>query len=308
MDIMMSKFQAVIDNSSEEDSMGEKEVLNKQPMKITNLLLYSSVDKLQENYEIQKHPNIITEEEYLKLNSNLASSDLRFINLEKYNELKEQKIFNPMAEGIMNNNNINKFGVAIKNQIFNIKKTLKLGRIKKNSTKKGKHDKFQRDNIIRKFKVLLMKNIYNYINNSFSINKKKYKKRKVLQKLSSYNTKSISKKDNIIWLNSPVRIVFSQKLSTKLSNFEQDFNEKLINNVYQEKKEKKVIEILDKTMREMWLAYISDDIEKKNIGFTTLKDDINAFREKGETEYYISLYSYVAHNFEKIFNSIIPRK
>ena len=48
----------------------------------------------------------------------------------------------------------------IGNKIFTIKKIMKLGRIKKNSNKRGKHDKYQRDNIIRRFKVHLMKSIY----------------------------------------------------------------------------------------------------------------------------------------------------
>ena len=47
-----------------------------------------------------------------------------------------------------------------KKQIFLVKKIVKLGRIRKNSQKKGKHGKYQRDNVIRRFKVFLMKNIY----------------------------------------------------------------------------------------------------------------------------------------------------
>ena len=45
-------------------------------------------------------------------------------------------------------------------KIFSIKKIKKLGRIKKDSKKSGKHDKYKRDNIIRKFKVHLMQSIY----------------------------------------------------------------------------------------------------------------------------------------------------
>ena len=40
-----------------------------------------------------------------------------------------------------------------KDKIFKIKKALKLGRKKKNSSKKGKHDKFQRENLIIRFKA-----------------------------------------------------------------------------------------------------------------------------------------------------------
>ena len=55
--------------------------------------------------------------------------------------------------------------------IFNIRKEIKLGRPKKNSNKQGKHDKFQRDNILRKIKAQLIQNIFNYINISFNCNR-----------------------------------------------------------------------------------------------------------------------------------------
>ena len=35
----------------------------------------------------------------------------------------------------------------------------------RNNNKKEKHDKYHKDNIIRRFKVFIMKNIYTYINN-----------------------------------------------------------------------------------------------------------------------------------------------
>ena len=58
-------------------------------------------------------------------------------------------------------------------------------RIKKNSNKKGKNDKFQKDN----------RNIYNYINNSFIINQNQKENYKVnaLKRISSFHEKSISK-------------------------------------------------------------------------------------------------------------------
>ena len=44
-------------------------------------------------------------------------------------------------------------------KIFSINKKMKLGRIKKNSEKIGKHNKYRRDNAIRRFKVHLIQNI-----------------------------------------------------------------------------------------------------------------------------------------------------
>ena len=102
--------------------------------------------------------------------------------------------------------------------IFNIRKEIKLGRPKKNSNKQGKHDKFQRDNILRKIKAQLIQNIFNYINISFNCNRN-YKNNinkkpiNVIQKINSRETKTISKSDNIKWLNSKISDIFSQKVT-----------------------------------------------------------------------------------------------
>ena len=196
-----------------------------------------------------------------------------------------------------------------KDKIFKIKKALKLGRKKKNSSKKGKHDKFQKDNIIRRFKVFLMRNIFNYINNSFIINTNKDENNRVnvLQRISSFNSKSISKQDNIKWLNSKIKDVFSENLK-KFICFDLDYNKKLINKIIQEGKEKKTIYILNKTIKEIWIAYINDDKNNNFIGFDTIKQDIIKLRQLGETETYINLYIKVANDFENIFNEINPRK
>ena len=196
-----------------------------------------------------------------------------------------------------------------KGSIFNIEKVIKLGRIKKNSNKKGKHDKYHKDNIIRRFKVFIMKNIYTYLNKSFNINyvDNIHKKINILKKISAFNTKSISKKDNIAWLNSKIKDIFSENLTTKIVSFDSDYNKKLINKIYLEGKEKKVIYILDKTIKEIWIAYINDDKNNDFRGFETIKHDIKKLRAMGETEYYIRLYIKMANNFENIFNSINPR-
>ena len=193
-------------------------------------------------------------------------------------------------------------------KIFTIKKLMKLGRIKKESGKKGKHDKYKRDNIIRRFKVHLMNSIYEYINSLFLINKNCEKKRKIIKKLSSFDTKSICKKDNIKWLNSSIRNVFSKNITSKLLKFNKDYNKKLIDLIYQQNKEIDVIKILNKTIREMWLVYINDDVDKSYNGFSTLKDDLDKLREMGETEYYINHYISIAKKFEDIFDEIISRK
>ena len=154
-----------------------------------------------------------------------------------------------------------------------------------------------------------MRNIFNYINKSFIINTNKDENNRVnvLQRISSFNSKSISKQDNIKWLNSKIKDVFSENLK-KFICFDLDYNKKLINKVIQEGKEKKTIFILNKTIKEIWIAYINDDKNNDFIGFETIKYDITKLRKLGETEAYINLYINIANNFENIFNEINPRK
>ncbi len=192
-------------------------------------------------------------------------------------------------------------------KIFSIQKKKKLGRIKKNLNKNGTHNKYRKENIIRRFKVHLMKNIYDYINSCFNINNKYQNSKNInlIKKIQSDNIKLISKSENIAWLNSTIKNIFSQKVSSKISTVHSDYNKKLIHKIYEEKKEKK--DILDKTIREMWLIYINNNDESYP-GFTKLKDDIIKLKNLGENECYINLYIQIAQKFEEIYNCIIPRK
>ena len=154
-----------------------------------------------------------------------------------------------------------------------------------------------------------MNNIYECVNKSFIINNNSNnnKNLNMLKRISSYNIKLMSKKDNIIWLNSSVKYIFFQKISSKISSFNSYYNKIIINKIFVEKKEQKVIDILNKTVREMWGIYINDNDESYT-GFTKLKDDIIKLKNIGETEYYIALYIQIAKKFEEITNKIIPRK
>ena len=194
------------------------------------------------------------------------------------------------------------------NRIFNINKVKKKGRIKKYRNKSGKHDKYQQDNIIRLFKVHLMNNIYKYINSSFKENQNKPKKKKILQKISSKYIKSISKEDNIKWLNSKLSVVFSQNLSTKIIRYNSNHNEKVINSVLKKGTDKNAIFILNHTVKDMWIIYINDDINHNYTGFLTLKDDIKEFEKSNQPPKYIEKYKKVAIEFEEIFNKIKERK
>ena len=155
-----------------------------------------------------------------------------------------------------------------------------------------------------------MKNIFNYINSCFLINKNKEPRNhiKVIKNISYLNYNLISKDNNLIWFNTKIKDIFSQNISCKFSNFESNHNKNLINRIYKKREEKKVINIMEKTIKDMWILYIKETKDNNYLGFKTLKDDINDFKKNGETEEFIKKYKNVSIEFEKIFNSIKTRK
>lgn len=265
----------------------------------------------------------------LELNSlNISFSDCDGFNLDCLCYIKKDKYSSPNEiknideERIINNENhteqnilgpkskIKKYNVKDKEKIFDIKKCIKLGRKKKYSAKNGKHDKFHKDNLIRKFKVHLLKNIYNFVNSCFLINANINAKKtiNVIKKLSSFKIKAISKEDNIKWLDSKLKKIFSENVSSKLTHCQSNFNQNLIQRIYEKGEEKKVIQILEMKVRDIWNIYINNSNDENFIGFKTLKDDLDYFKQQGESREYINEYKNVCIKFEDIFNIIKSRK
>ena len=196
------------------------------------------------------------------------------------------------------------------NKIFNIEKVPKLGRLRKTALRKGKHDKLSQDNLIRRFKAKLINNLYEYINSLFNINN--YGKSKtpiiILKKVNPSIGRSISKIENLEWLETQLKNFFSNNVSIKFSNYPYDYNEKLIIRIYEKKQEKKVISILEKKIIDMLDVYRNDDKFHTHPGFKTLKDDIEALKKQGESNQYIQSYILIAQNFEKRIKSLIQRR
>lgn len=221
-------------------------------------------------------------------------------------------------EELQSNNNISytikaipkRIKFVVKKKIFKINKILKRGRLKKNSNKIGKHNKYKTDNIIRKIKVQLSRSIYNYLNASFEVNQNKSPEKyvKVIKKISSHLIKDIKKVNTLDWLNSKVKDFFSKKISKRFYTCKDTYNEHTINKICKRGKEKKAIEILNKTIKEFLEIYVNGDTEKKYIGFDNINDDIKKFRKKGEKEKYIEVYTEIANNFERIFKDIIKSR
>ena len=275
--------------------------------------------------------------ENISCNSILTNENNEFPFLNQNDDLKsnsndENKLFKDDDSDFKSyiNNNLNitekkeeKYVFQIRNEnklikkinknikpIFKITKVNKLGRTKKNESRKGKHNKLSQDNVIRRFKVQFINNLLQYVNSLFKINN--YGKSKtpinIIKKINSIFVKSINKEDNLKWLDTKLKDIFSQQISTKLSNFDMDYNKKLLERIYEKNEEKNVIKILQKTIKDMLFIYINNDPENEYPGFKTLKDDIKKFNDLGETEAYIEMYDLVAKSFEMIFSTMTGRK
>ena len=216
-----------------------------------------------------------------------------------FNSKKKKKIKNLKKKILLNNN-----------KIFYISKVnKKVGRLGKKLKKllNGKHNKFCYDNIIRKIKASFHNNIFNYINKKYEIHLKSINQKKItklLQKISPEESKKIKKDDNLRWLSSKLKDVFSANLSSKCSLYDSDYNKRQIDKLYKEAKIQNLIDIFEKTIREMYEIYVNDI---KLDGFETLEDDLKSLQKKMEKEGeediedYLKEYEYVAQNLEQIF-------
>ena len=185
------------------------------------------------------------------------------------------------------------------------KRNRKIGRINKEDKDNyyGKHDKFKDDNIIKKFKVHLHESIYNYLNHSHQ-NSTNNKKKVFLYRIDTNETKKTNKSASKEWFKKKLRDVFSCNLSKKCSTKEKSYNK--IEKIFSEGKNKEMMEILEKTVRNMYNSYINDE---KIEGFKTLKDDIEELKQEmkanGEEELidnYIKEYNQIALKLEEFLS------
>ena len=196
-----------------------------------------------------------------------------------------------------------------KQKIFEITKiNKKIGRIKKNSTLKGKHNKFSQDNIIRKIKRRFLENVRLYINDEYKkdcISKKKNKgKNNWLKKIDPKFSRKIKKRDNLQWFKLKIFEVFSEKLSLKYTTFGTDSNKQKIQNFFLTDESNKIKEILNTNIETLFNIYIKNE---KLDSFKTLKDDMKQLekqmKELGQENIkeYLIKYEKTAKNMKMIF-------
>lgn len=298
-------------NNTLEDIKGEDLDIKEDEYKA----LYISVDKNKELNE-KTDPKTRTKDTN---NSDIDKStkkepEQNISVIEDKPSIKKVENGNPGTNRLIRN-----LAKKISQKIFNIekvkKKNIKKGRMTKGLKQKylGLHNKFSEDNIIRKIKASFLEKSMNYINKQYGIYLKKRgikKLYRLIQRISPEESRKIRKSENLNFLETTLKKIFSSKLSKKCSLYDPDYNKKQIEELYEQNDAKEVIKILNKTVGEMFDNYC------KNIkldGFGTLEDDLKEERIKMEEKQengiddYVEKFRLTAINYKVIFDGKKPR-
>ncbi len=281
------------------------------------------------NHNMEEEHLLSSEDHFFGINNN-ENEDIFFGYNEKWEEENKIYIDNNQFVPLQNipevNNLMLKGEQSIKTlptsaaykyrntKIFNIKK-VNLGRKRKrniNSKGRSKHTREAYDNIISNIKNRIINNVRVYINNLIKKTENNELNRINLKNINKLNIPISSKRNKLELLNMSLKDIFSQKISSKYkklakkySNYE-NYNKIFINRIYN-KKEKDLINILDKTFREIIEIY-NGKKEREELfkDFITLENDIINLEGK-EKRSYIDNYKYVAENFVEIIEKIDER-
>ena len=184
----------------------------------------------------------------------------------------------------------------------------KRGRKGKNSGKKGAHDKYSEDNLVRKLKTKLFEAILNYLNFSFNnfhiLNSKNILicKKRFFLKIKQEIIKNINVNFNLSLFNSKLKDIFSNDISKKIKRFNKNHNRDLVTEIYEEKEETKVISILERTFLECLEQFRGSKEYEELKGLEKYQTFvIRDFKAEGKSQDYIDKFIYIMNTFEKSY-------
>ena len=192
-----------------------------------------------------------------------------------------------------------------KNKIFDTKKINKrIGRRKQDKPELYKyeavHTKYRQDNIIQKIKIYFINSTMALINKKYNEYLNTNSKKRLIQKIKPNFTKIFTKKGNKEFLEKKLKVVFSEELSERCSTFhdKKNYNKEQIEKLYEKNKAKDVINILNKSLKEMYRIYIMENNEMNGYN---LKYDLIQIEQKNGKEY-AQEYNKKAMEFLSLFD------
>jgi len=173
------------------------------------------------------------------------------------------------------------------------------------------HDKFTDDNMKKKCKNIVLKCILEFINNKI---KKLYNNdighgnsEKNLKTLGEKSTKTTTADSYRDFMKKKLKDIFSEKISTKYSNFSPEHNKMIIESLIKEKDDSKKSyfgKLFNLTFEDCLKNFRGDtDLEElkgfKNLNF--VKEELVKKSEENGEEYF-KYFAYYIKNYEKLIN------
>ena len=239
-----------------------------------------------------------------------------------------QTILTTNKEKIQTNKPINKEKIY---ELKIVEKNL-LRRKRKNDTsinKEKTHTKMSKDNIMNRVKERLYNNSINFVNSQMENSTNEKIRNSKIRKIKNSVFIVSKREENIKFLNTTNKELFSNELSSKYKHPDKNSNIDIINYIY-EQKEKNLIDFFNKTQKEILKIYCDDNVKKDFYeNYKRLKEDLKDFKKvkkeekkeekeekkeekeeekKEEKNEYIKAYEDYARNFEENITNIIPRK
>ena len=203
------------------------------------------------------------------INENSLNKDL--FSFDKTSEIVEQEVNRKIS--------------LENNQIFKIKKAKKQGRRKlgKIYSNEPRHDKFSKDNIIKKIINHFIQSTLNYINEKYNEFLKNNNRRSqpLLHKIINTTSKFVTKKKISKLFKAKARDLFTMDISKRCSRSNPKDNINRIEKLYSQNEAVEVMEILNKSLSELYGEYMNNKIPK----YSFEKNDLDLIKDKNDTKY-----------------------
>ena len=176
-----------------------------------------------------------------------------------------------------------------------------LGKKRKESNMKRKHNKFSDDNLRRKIKYIIISNLIKFINKKiYELYDGDLGEGMLIKKLLTLNHEQIANAIidyNIKFLDKKIRDIFSENISTSYTNYPKEHNKNLIKKLTEEKdinKRTYFVNLFDLTFLQCLKHFRKSENIKELNGFIDYDELIKQFNKEKDykecLEYYIQNY------------------
>ena len=237
---------------------------------------------------------------------------------EVFNFIDPEKIVKQKEENIFFKNDVENIQIKMRQNLY-LKRPFKeeknYGRKKKLKEGSGEHNKFSDDNLIRRSKHFALESVWNYINKKIKIlysnESPNILKKKQLLKLSQKSAERSKVEYNKIFIYKTLGEIFSEDVSTRYSRFNINHNKNLIDNLLNEKDEKKRTtfqKIFKLTFLDCLKHFRGNVFIEELDGMKKFDDYLNETDFGYNSDEYKKILKIFINNYEKIVMEKNPRK